>query len=96
MTRVNQEGTVELIQLVGLHLPSSAKGARSLYKLKQMFAEMFDDMQADSHHYCSACYSPLDAGERCSDSRCGGARVGRFVSVPIAAQLKHKVEGMYM
>ena len=85
----------ELLQLIELHLPQSAKTAGSLYKLKKLFKGIFSDVQADAHRFCDGCYGPLQPGESCEDRRCQGAKVKKFVMAPIAAQLKRKAEGMY-
>ena len=63
----------ELLQLVSVHLPASAKIPTSVYKMKQVFLECFPDSQATRHFYCDCCHRPLpSASSRCSGYGCSG------------------------
>ena len=85
----------ELLQLLELHLPG-AKFPTSPYTLKKFFISLFPDLESSIHHYCSVCHRPIDASSTCSQASCirtGGSKES-FISVPLQAQLKRKLEGI--
>lgn len=85
----------ELLQLLELHLPG-AKFPTSPYTLKKFFISLFPDLESSIHHYCSVCHRPVDASSSCTQASCirtGGTKES-FISVPLQAQLKRKLEGI--
>lgn len=81
----------ELIQLVSVHLPHSAKSAESLYKVKGLFLKMFDDIKQEVYKFCSKCHRLLETTRTCPSGCCSG--VEEFLHIPLEPQLKRKLEG---
>ena len=81
----------ELLQLVGVHLPT--KSMASLYKVKKFFLDLYGDIILEPRHCCSLCHSLLaDARADCPQG-CTGATTVEFLSIPISNQLKRRLEG---
>ncbi len=91
---LSKQALSELIQLVNLHLPHSSQSLKSVYKLKKLFTDTFDDLQAKPYNYCSSCHALLD-GDKCSNTLCDEAPQCKFVMVPLAAQLQRRLEGIH-
>ena len=85
------EGCMELLTLLKMHMPMS-DNLPSSYTLKQLFAALFPNLISSIHYYCSRYHCYLEKSVSCS--RCvGESTVDSFVSVPLQAQIKQKMEG---
>ena len=85
----------ELIKLVSAFLPREAKLPSSVHKLKLFFTDIFPDVQAVKHIYCSSCHQLLSHSENCTERECTGLPSKEFVTIPLQSQLKRKLEGMF-
>ena len=83
----------ELLQLLSIHIPPKAKVASSVYMVKKLFLKLFPCAQGNQHRYCSHCHQLLSSEQPCSNQLCVDKPVESFISVPIAPQLKAKLEG---
>ena len=89
---LTNEGCMELLTLLKMHMPMSDNLPTSSYTLKQFFAALFPDLISSIHYYCSRCHCYLEKSVSCS--RCvGESTIDSFVSVPLQAQIKRKMEG---
>lgn len=89
---LTNEGCMELLTLLKTHMPMSDNLPTSSYTLKQFFATLFPDLVSSIHYYCSRCHCYLENSASCS--RCvGESTIDSFVSVPLQAQIKRKMEG---
>ena len=89
---LTNEGCMELLTLLKMHMPMSDNLPTSSYTLKQFFAALFPDLISSIHYYCSRCHCYLEKSVSCS--RCvDESTVDSFVSVPLQAQIKRKMEG---
>lgn len=52
-------------------------------------------MNSQVHTYCSCCHKLLSALSTCGRDECRGSRIEQFITVPLAPQLKKKVEGQF-
>ena len=75
---------------MAVHLPDEAKISPSVYRLKQFFLK---DVSAVSYKYCDICHQLLH-DETCSSTTCVGGVTCEFLYVPVAPQLKEKLQGM--
>lgn len=90
---LTNEGCMELLTLLNVHLPSSENLPKSAYTLKQFFTRLFPDLVSSIHYYCSCCHRYLVEGSSCGECA-GEAAKESFISVPLQAQLKRKMEGI--
>ena len=92
--------STELLNLLRVHVPTSAKVAKSLYRLKKYFLQLFPHAKCTTHRYCSCCFSPENEEGNCPTSTtagsCDGGKMEEFVSIPLGPQLKNKFEGNYV
>lgn len=80
----------DLLALVDAHLP--VKSMVSLYKLKNFFFQLYDDISFTSHYCCSGCQSTVkDASSKCSNG-CGKEAI-EFLAVSVEPQLKRRFAG---
>ena len=64
---------------------------KTTYLFKKFLVEQFPKAQTRQHWYCTLCQSPLESSEwRCD---CGETKVSRFITVPLAPQIKRLMEG---
>ena len=89
---ISKQALTDLVSLVNIHLPQSAKSAPSFYKLKQFFEHHFGDMEAHVHYYCTQCHRLVDSDKSLCPNNCGSG-VSQFVYLPIEPQLRRKLEG---
>lgn len=84
----------DLLRLVGLFLPSEAKGSlpSSVYMLKRAFVKTFPHVPGRKISYCSTCHTLLDGRTTCGKRMCFGG-IKEFVYISLAQQLKLKLEG---
>ncbi len=86
----------ELLQLLAVHLPPGAKHASSVYAVKQFFLKLFPSAKAQQSRYCGHCHRILrESDDVCSNQYCTNKPVEKFLTIPIAPQLKTKLEGEY-
>ena len=83
---LTNEGCMELLTLLKMHMPMSDNLPTSSYTLKQFFAALFPDLISSIHYYCSRCHCYLEKSVSCS--RCEGES-----TVPLQGQIKRKMEG---
>ena len=84
---------MELLTLLNVLLPSSENLPKSAYTLKQFFTSLLLNLVSSIHYYSSCCHHYLV--ERSSCGECAGeAPKESFISVPLQAQLKRKMEGV--
>ena len=89
---LTNEGCMELLTLLKMHMPINDNLSTSSYTLKQFFAALFPDLISSIHYYCSRCHCYLEKSVSCY--RCvGESTIDSFVSVPLQAQIKRKMEG---
>lgn len=80
----------DLLALVDAHLP--VKSMVSLYKLKNFFFQLYDDISFTTHYCCSGCQVKLkDASSSCKNG-CGKDAI-EFLAVSVLPQLKRKFAG---
>ena len=84
----------ELLCLIGSHLPPNAKAATSLHKLKKLFLEIFPEVHTETHYFCANCHQLLVGAAKTCENGCDG-QMEDFITIPVAAQLKRKLEGMF-
>ena len=53
---LTNEGRMELLAFVKVHMPMSDNLPTSAYTLKQFFATLFPDLISSIHYYCSCCH----------------------------------------
>ena len=82
----------ELLQLLSVLLPRDATLPKTTYLFKKFLIEQFPEAQTRKHWYCTECQSPLESSESHCD--CGETKVGRFITVPLAPQIKRLMEGI--
>ncbi len=80
----------ELLSLLAAHLPHGGVVRTSIYKLKKLFMDIFSDTTASTHYYCMGCGGLRESS---TDTACCEAEFGDFTYLPIASQLKRKLEG---
>ena len=91
------KGFTELLQLISVHSPKGAAIPTSVHNLKKYFVETFPSASPVQHAYCSSCQRPLPSIESsCDGDGCTGGCPAVFITIPIAAQIKAKMEGMTM
>ena len=90
----------DLLQLMQLHLPPCNNLSPSLYTFAK-YTEHTIDIESDYHYYCSVCYFLLPSSDatNCLNRRCN-ATINKddmkfFITVPVAAQLKHLLESKH-
>ena len=91
---LTNEGCMELLTLLKMHMPPMMSNnlPTSSYTLKQFFATLFPNLISSIHYYCSHCHCYLEESVSCS--RCvGESTIESFISVPLQAQIKRKMEG---
>ena len=83
----------ELLKVVSVHLPHSSLCCESLYVLQSKFQSIFADLKPKTYEYCSTCHAPASPEKAiCScSSRCSG----QFIYIPVAPQLRRRIEGMH-
>ena len=81
----------ELLQLIEVLLPPS-KLSKSVYKLKKFFVEVFPDVRTVVYKYCGMCHKRKTNGS-VGCALCPSNCSEEFVYIPIANQLKSKLEG---
>ena len=81
----------ELLQLIAVHVPSSAKMPRSVYCLKKFFLNLFPHAKSRIHSYCSSCHAVLTDNIACSTWGCEDDMKNEFISIPLGP---HPMEGM--
>ena len=84
----------ELLQLIAVHVPSSAKMPRSVYCLKKFFLNLFPHAKSRIHSYCSSCHAVLTDNIACSTRGCEDDMKNEFISIPLGPQIQHLMEGM--
>ena len=83
----------ELLRLVSNHLPGSTTSIpRSVYSLKKAFVQNFPHVAGVKIPYCSNCQALLQGGCTCGRGACSTAACDYFIYVPLAQQLKAKLE----
>lgn len=83
----------ELLRLVSKHLPESTSSIpRSVYSLKKAFIQNFPHVTGVKIPYCSNCQALLQRGCACSRGACSTAARDYFIYIPLAEQLKAKLE----
>ena len=85
----------ELLQLISVHLPTSAPFPKSVHRIQSFFQDLFPHTAPVVHEFCSFCLSPLSGDEICSTPNCRGIDKGQFTSLPLTPQLKKMMEGTY-
>lgn len=83
----------ELLQLLSVMLPKGANLPKTVYALKQFFVKLFPDLRSSIHYYCTCCHVIVPVGKVCRRPECVGYKTSEFISVPLQAQLKRKLEG---
>ena len=90
------ESFSELLQLISVHVPQSAKTARSVHSLKRYFLSLFPHATYRVHRYCTSCLGELRDGNSCSTDGCSCSTHGEFISIPLGPQIKHFCEGNFL
>lgn len=86
----------ELLNLVSARLPRSAKLSPSVFKLKKYFTELLPHVESITHKYCCTCHCLVQSTSAAlvCENGCSPAKFNEFLEVPVAPQLKHKLEGI--
>ena len=85
----------ELLKLLSVHAPKGAGIHTSVHNMKRYFLETFHNANPVHHAYCSPCQRPLESVDSsCAGRGCQGGRPSVFITVPIGAHIKRKMEGM--
>ena len=84
----------ELLHLIAAFLPLYTKAPKTVYALKSFFIDIFPQAKTVEHWYCSCCHQLLDSTASCSREGCSNAKKECFISVPLGAQLKKRMESM--
>ena len=56
---LTNQGCMDLLTLLKVHMPTSENLPTSLYSLKQFFSSLFPDLISSIHYYCSRCHCYL-------------------------------------
>lgn len=78
----------ELLQLISVILPPCNKLASSVYKLKQLFLEVFPHVTTGTYNYCGTCHKLINDSPVC----CSQSSTQQFLYIPVTSQLKNKLE----
>ena len=82
----------ELLQLIAAFLPLYAKAPKTVNALKTIFIDIFPHSKTVEHWYCSCCHQLLGPAATCSREACSNAKRDCFISIPLGAQLKKRME----
>ncbi len=82
----------ELLDLVAVHVPQTAKVPRSVYKLKQYFLRLYPNSETVSYRYCANCHQLVHNPNLTCENGCQ-AKLREFLYVPVAPQLQRMLEG---
>jgi hypothetical protein len=66
----------------------------SLYKMKTLFLNFYEDIYYDTHYCCAGCHSPFSDRDATCPNSCDSAPA-EFLTISVGAQLKRKLEGMF-
>ena len=83
----------ELIELLSVHLPLSTH-TTTVHKLKNFFGTHISNFESETYRYCNECHGLLQDSEPQCRNSCSGI-VSQFLHIPIAPQLKKRLEGIY-
>ena len=87
------KGITELLQLVRVHLPSSARMPSTVYSLRQFFIRAYPECNGQVHAYCSICHRTLQIGDGiCEVAGCEG-KSDYFICTQLPLQIKRMMEG---
>ena len=79
---LSKQAVSDLLNLVALHLPK--KSTISLYKMKKLFLNLYEDI---THYCCSGCHSPYSDRDTTCPNSCDSASA-EFLTISVGAQLK--------
>ena len=91
--KLTKEAFSELLQLVSVHLPSSANSAKSVYLLQKYFEKHFNDTTGECYYYCIKCHRQVEGASNNCPSGCTHAGLNKFLYIPVEPQLK-RLEGI--
>ena len=92
--KLTKEAFSELLQLVSVHLPSSANSAKSVYLLQKYFEKHFNDTTGECYYYCIKCHRQVEGASNDCPSGCTHAGLNKFLYIPVEPQLKRRLEGI--
>jgi len=84
----------QLLQLISVLLPQQTELSKSVYSLEKFFTDLFPDITSTLNSYCSSCLQPLHSTV-CNRIECIGSHAEKFVTIPLEAQLRRKLEGRW-
>ena len=74
-----------------IFLPPDAVMPKSITHLKKFIMKFHMNETPQMQHYCSACHTLLQKEEQCNCN----AKKAQFITVPLAPQIKLRLEGIY-
>ena len=81
----------DLLTLVDDHLPTCS--IVSLYRLRKLFLQLYEDISFTRHYCCVICHSPLESPSSSCRHRCGADSTIEFLQIDIQPQLRRRFQG---
>lgn len=85
----------DLLRLVKGILPTGALSPNNYYALKHFFSNTYGEIKDRNQNYCSKCHRLIQT-DGVQTSQCCSAKVGKFIILPVAQQLKRIMEDPFL
>ena len=90
---LTKEAVKDLLELICFFVPT--KHISTVHKLKKAFLDTYEDISFSSNYCCSSCHQPFQSREDSCDKGCDTGYID-FLTIPLEAQLRRKMQGTYV